>query len=83
MCLESVAHLLVMINSSSNFLIYCSVSTQFKTALAKHYVQFCGRFRNREKLRNENVPVQDIDIDKVTFRVKEIDHESGDDDVEI
>jgi hypothetical protein len=27
---ESVAHLLVMLNFSSNFLIYCSVSTQFK-----------------------------------------------------
>ena len=25
MCLESVAHLLVMLNFSSNFLIYCSV----------------------------------------------------------
>jgi hypothetical protein len=27
---ESVAHLLVMLNFSSNFLIYCSVSAQFK-----------------------------------------------------
>jgi len=35
MCLESVAHLLVMLNFSSNFLIYCSVSTQFKAALSK------------------------------------------------
>ncbi|XP_023322269.1 FMRFamide receptor [Eurytemora carolleeae] len=33
MCLESVAHLLVMLNFSSNFLVYCSVSSQFKTAL--------------------------------------------------
>ena len=35
MCLESVAHLLVMLNVSSNFLIYCSVSSPFKTALTK------------------------------------------------
>ena len=35
MCLESVAHLLVMFNFSSNFLVYCSVSNQFKAALSK------------------------------------------------
>ena len=35
MCLESVAHLLVMLNVSSNFLIYCSVSSPFKKALSK------------------------------------------------
>ena len=35
MCLESVAHLLVMLNFSSNFLIYCSVSKQFKSALSR------------------------------------------------
>ena len=35
MCLESVAHLLVMLNVSSNFLIYCSVSSPFKAALTK------------------------------------------------
>ena len=35
MCMESVAHLLVMLNFSSNFLIYCSVSNQFKKALSK------------------------------------------------
>ena len=34
MCLESVAHLLVMVNFSTNFLIYCSVSKQFKTVLS-------------------------------------------------
>ena len=34
MCLESVAHLLVMINFSTNFLIYCSVSKQFKSVLS-------------------------------------------------
>ena len=38
MCLESVAHLLVMLNVSSNFLIYCSVSSPFKTALTKVFV---------------------------------------------
>ena len=35
MCLESVSHLLVMLNFSSNFLIYCSASNQFKSALTK------------------------------------------------
>ena len=35
MCMESVAHLLVMLNFSSNFLVYCSVSNQFKKALSK------------------------------------------------
>ena len=35
MCLESVAHLLVMLNFSTNFLIYCSVSAPFKSALSK------------------------------------------------
>ena len=35
MCLESVAHLLVMLNFSTNFLIYCSVSSPFKKALSK------------------------------------------------
>ena len=39
MCLESVAHLLVMLNFSTNFLIYCSVSAPFKKALSK--VTFC------------------------------------------
>ena len=40
MCLESVAHLLVMVNFSSNFLVYCSVSQQFKAALSRvcHYL---------------------------------------------
>jgi len=41
MCLESVAHLLVMLNFSSNFLIYCSVSNQFKLALSKVCFIFC------------------------------------------
>ena len=41
MCLESVAHLLVMLNFSSNFLIYCSVSNQFKLALSKVCFLLC------------------------------------------
>ena len=43
MCLESVAHLLVMFNFSSNFLIYCSVSHQFKAALSKVCLLFCQK----------------------------------------
>ena len=35
MCLESVAHLLVMFNFSSNFLVYCCCSRQFKSALCQ------------------------------------------------
>ena len=35
MCLESLAHLLVMFNFSSNFIVYCSVSQQFKAALSR------------------------------------------------
>ena len=35
MCLESLAHLLVMVNFSSNFLVYCSTSSPFKSALSK------------------------------------------------
>ena len=35
MCLESVAHLLVMINFAFNFLIYVTVSQEFKSTLYK------------------------------------------------
>ena len=49
MCLESVAHLLVMFNFSSNFLVYCSVSHQFKTALSKVCQFFCERSSNTER----------------------------------
>ena len=42
MCLESVAHLLVMFNCSSNFLVYCSVSQQFKAALGRVCRCFSG-----------------------------------------
>ena len=35
MCLESLAHLLVMVNFSSNFLVYCSTSSPFKIALTR------------------------------------------------
>ena len=50
MCLESVAHLLVMLNFSSNFLIYCSVSNQFKLALSK----VCGIFCNKRVSSSDN-----------------------------
>ena len=42
MCLESLAYLLVMLNFSSNFLVYCSVSEQFKAALSRVCQYFCG-----------------------------------------
>ena len=42
MCLESVAHLLVMLNFSTNFIIYCSVSAPFKRALSKVIVKLQG-----------------------------------------
>ena len=61
MCLESVAHLLVMLNSSSNFLIYCSVSKQFKTALSRRCL---GLVRNKETQENRNIPKGVMDTDK-------------------
>ena len=39
MCLVSFNHWLLIINSSSNFLIYCSMGDQFKLALT----QACNR----------------------------------------
>ena len=33
--IQTVSHLLLLINSSVNFLIYCSVSTQFKIYIKK------------------------------------------------
>ena len=41
MCMESVAHLMVMLNFSSNFLIYCSVSKQFKLTLSRACLGLC------------------------------------------
>ena len=35
MCLESVAHLLVMVNFALNFLIYVTVSQEFKSTFYK------------------------------------------------
>ena len=59
MCLESVAHVLVMLNFSSNFLIYCSVSNQFKTALSKLCLIFCKKSSKRkESVKYQNVPTE-------------------------
>ena len=68
--MESVAHLLVMLNSSSNFLIYCSVSNQFKEALSKHcFVVFAKREREENK-RDQKVV---IGIEKdITVNLQEI-----------
>ena len=43
--MESLAHLLVMVNFSSNFLVYCSTSSPFKIALTR-----VGRGRVQFKL---------------------------------
>ena len=51
MCLESVAHLLVMLNFSTNFLIYCSVSAPFKKALSKVKDKGCARLAVKSMLR--------------------------------
>ena len=51
MCLESVAHLLVMLNFSTNFLIYCSVSAPFKKALSKVKDKRCARLEVKSMLR--------------------------------
>ena len=50
MCLESVAHLLVMFNFSSNFLIYCSVSNQFKAALYQACQFLCKNPSNQQHI---------------------------------
>ena len=63
MCLESVAHLLVMLNSSSNFLIYCSVSKQFKTALSRTCL---GLVRKKERQENRNISQGVINIKDIT-----------------
>ena len=61
MCLESVAHVLVMLNFSSNFLIYCSVSNQFKAALSKLCLFFCKKSSQRkESAKYQNVPTEVI-----------------------
>ena len=52
MCLESVAHLLVMLNFSTNFLIYCSVSAPFKKALSK-----VGKIEEIESEEKKNAQV--------------------------
>ena len=70
MCLESVAHLLVMLNSSSNFLIYCSVSKQFKTALARRCLGF---IRQKGSLQKRYIPKKTIYIDKDTTGILEYD----------
>ena len=56
-----------MLNSSSNFLIYCSVSKQFKTALARRFI------REKESLQNKYIPKKIIDIDKDTTGILEYD----------
>ena len=49
MCLESVAHLLVMLNFSTNFLIYCSVSAPFKKALSKVTLLVVAKIRRKSR----------------------------------
>lgn len=34
-CMESVSHIMIMSNSSCNFLIYCTISTHFKVFMKK------------------------------------------------
>ena len=55
MCLESVAHLLVMVNVSSNFLIYCSISSPFKVALSKVGGAISTHFVNTPALLSINL----------------------------
>ena len=75
MCLESVAHVLVMLNFSSTFLIYCSVSNQFKAALSKICLLFCHRsLKKSVVIDHKNIPKQVIvEIDKaLTIELEEI-----------
>jgi hypothetical protein len=73
MCLESVAHVLVMINFSSNFLIYCSVSNQFKAALSKLCLFFCKKSSKRkESAKYQNVQseviVQGVELEEISTK---------------
>ena len=50
-----------MLNFSSNFLIYCSVSNQFKAALSKLCLFFCKKSSKRkESAKYQNVPTEVI-----------------------
>ena len=42
---QSVSHLLLLINSSVNFLIYCAVATRFRPELVSAHVVFLFIFR--------------------------------------
>ena len=35
LCMESISHILILFNSSSNFIIYCTLSTHFKVFMKK------------------------------------------------
>ena len=62
MCLESVAHLLVMLNFSTNFLIYCSVSAPFKKALSK--VKRYTRLKVKEVCSGVHSPLWETDWER-------------------
>jgi hypothetical protein len=38
LCLESVSHLLTMIAASTNFIVYCTISTKFKIFLQQTFL---------------------------------------------
>ena len=75
MCLESVAHLLVMLNFSTNFLIYCSVSAPFKKALSKvtllHFV--VAEIRRKSRKTRLKLFVDSFGVgDAVCFEVRDL-----------
>ncbi|XP_023333119.1 FMRFamide receptor [Eurytemora carolleeae] len=58
-CLNSISHLLLVLNSSSNFLIYCSLGTNFKLVLRKVFNRIC-RVKERTNLETKQ---NDMDMD--------------------
>ena len=77
MCMESVAHMLVMLNSSSTFLIYCSVSGQFRNAMNRIWIlvlnkQLRATPDNNHSIEQEIVALKEIGNSNIEIEEKDI-----------
>lgn len=50
-CMESISHIMIMINSSCNFIVYCTLSTHFKVFMCKLFYK-----RARHSITDPNHP---------------------------
>merc|ERR1719510_2327324 len=67
MCAESISSLLIMINSSGNFLIYCSMLPPFKEALSKICAFLCfWKFWRPNSEFNHDSEIEAININERT-----------------